>query len=87
MTDEVVSPLKKKKMNSGCQFGFNSGLNPGLNPGKCVGNISDIDVNNSVHVTDFPQVNVIRGSFHQGDRRFGYNRNRQCGVNSLFRVS
>ncbi|XP_052421004.1 uncharacterized protein LOC127964736 [Carassius gibelio] len=39
-------------------------------------------VNNSGY---FPQ-KVIRGSFHQGDARFGSNRNRQCAVNSITAV-
>ncbi|XP_042609817.1 uncharacterized protein LOC109057905 [Cyprinus carpio] len=39
-------------------------------------------VNNSGY---FPQ-KVIRGSFHQGDARFGLNRNRQCAVNSITAV-
>ncbi|RXN25304.1 hypothetical protein ROHU_021577 [Labeo rohita] len=29
---------------------------------------------------------VIQGSFHQGDARFGWNRNRQCAVNSMTAV-
>ncbi|XP_052412218.1 uncharacterized protein LOC127957635 [Carassius gibelio] len=33
----------------------------------------------------FPQ-KVVRGSFHQGDARFGWNRNRQCAVNSITAV-
>ncbi|XP_073688692.1 uncharacterized protein [Garra rufa] len=39
-------------------------------------------VNNS---NPFPQ-KVIQGSFHQGDARFGWNRNRQCAVNCLTAV-
>ncbi|XP_026120183.1 LOW QUALITY PROTEIN: uncharacterized protein LOC113099530, partial [Carassius auratus] len=39
-------------------------------------------VNNSGY---FPQ-KVICGSFHQGDARFGSNRNRQCAVNSITAV-
>lgn len=39
-------------------------------------------VNNS----DYFSQKVIRGSFHQGDARFGWNRNRQCAVNSITAV-
>ncbi|XP_072565389.1 uncharacterized protein [Paramormyrops kingsleyae] len=34
----------------------------------------------------FPQAPTVRGSFHQGDRRFGINGNRQCVANSLMAI-
>ncbi|XP_067273147.1 uncharacterized protein [Pseudorasbora parva] len=39
----------------------------------------------TVH-SDFPQKSVLKGSFHQGDARFGDLRNRQCGAISLTAV-
>ncbi|XP_073723480.1 LOW QUALITY PROTEIN: uncharacterized protein [Misgurnus anguillicaudatus] len=35
---------------------------------------------------EFPQKPVLKGSFHQGDARFGDSRNRQCGAVSLTAV-
>ncbi|XP_072572246.1 uncharacterized protein [Paramormyrops kingsleyae] len=34
----------------------------------------------------FPQAPTVRGSFHQGDRRFGINSNKQCVANSLIAI-
>ncbi|XP_073731800.1 uncharacterized protein [Misgurnus anguillicaudatus] len=55
---------------------------------KCSKDLPKCSKDNSVHVTNFASFSdqVLKGSFHQGDERFGYNRNRQCGVNSLTAV-
>ncbi|XP_052441444.1 uncharacterized protein LOC127981121 [Carassius gibelio] len=37
-------------------------------------------------LSSFIDLKVVRGSFHQGDARFGWNRNRQCAVNSMTAV-
>ncbi|XP_072554803.1 uncharacterized protein [Paramormyrops kingsleyae] len=34
----------------------------------------------------FPQASTVRGSFHQADRRFGINGNKQCVANSLMAI-
>nr|XP_021323635.1 uncharacterized protein LOC108179992 [Danio rerio] len=50
-------------------------------------NVSN-DVNQCFNVNNsdyFPQ-KFIQGSFHQCDERFGFNRNRQCAVNSITAV-
>ncbi|XP_072554172.1 uncharacterized protein [Paramormyrops kingsleyae] len=40
----------------------------------------------TISVSHFPQAPTVRGSFHQGDRRFGINSNKQCVANSLMAI-
>ncbi len=46
----------------------------------------DSDVNVLIACDKFPQNQVLKGSFHQADARFGDSRNRQCGAISLTAV-
>ncbi len=74
--------------NSGLNSGLNTGLNSGLNTGLNSENKYDHNANMTVKaVSDLcPQTSYIRGSFHQGDYRFGWNSGSQCGANSLIAV-
>ncbi|XP_073694460.1 uncharacterized protein [Garra rufa] len=48
--------------------------------------LDDNALNVSTAFCEFPQKPVLKGSFHQGDARFGNSRNRQCGAISLTAV-
>ena len=77
---------KSTTKNPVAKYSKSTTKNPGAKQCPMSGIKSEEMWKDDMHVTDsadFPQKNVIRGSFHQGDRRFGYNRNRQCALNSL----